>query len=310
MLHKTKDQESESVNSHVKGETNFLLHINGGLGKCIMATAVIRSYKAANPNSKVVVVSGYPEVFLNNPDIYKNFPFSTPYLWQDYYGQPGWRVEAQDPYLEEAWIKNRKQHLIDIWCGMLRIPSVQKTPVLFFSGPEVDELHSMIRTDKPLIVVQSTGGSNPAARSWTRNPPKEEFEEFLSKFKESHYVLHLAVPETTALQNVHQRVDTLDRRKAMCLMYYANEVIGIDSYALHVRAANGSAGPSCFFLPLSESLDKLGYPNSQMKYLVPRQEIQEKLKDHQDYYATVFRLGIEDASENCPILAGERWFEF
>ena len=40
--------------------TNLLLHINGGLGKCIMATAVISSYKRTYPDSKVVVVSGYP----------------------------------------------------------------------------------------------------------------------------------------------------------------------------------------------------------------------------------------------------------
>ena len=80
-----------------KSETNLLLHINGGVGKCIMATAVVRSYKAAYPESKVVVVSGYPEVFINNPDVYKNFPFATAYLWQDYYGQPGWKVAAHDP---------------------------------------------------------------------------------------------------------------------------------------------------------------------------------------------------------------------
>lgn len=290
--------------------TGLVLHINGGLGKCIIATAVIRSYKLANPNSQVVVVSGYPEVFLNNPDIYKNFPFNTPYLWQDYYGKPGWNVEAQDPYLTESWIKNREQHLIDIWCSMLRIPSRQKTPLLYFSGPEVDELSAMIKVDKPLLVVQSTGGSHAGARSWTRNPPQVEFEEYLATLKETHYVLHLAVPETPMLQNVHQRVDNLDRRKAMCLVYYANEVLGIDSYALHARAANPYSGLSRFFLPLSEARRRLGYENSNLIYITPVQEVQEKLRNHQDYYATVFKLGIENASENCPILAGEKWFDF
>jgi len=289
--------------------TNLLLHINGGLGKCVMATAVIRSYKAANPNAKVVVVSGYPEVFLHNPDVWKNFPFNTPYLWQDYYGAAGWQVEAQDPYLTDAWIKNRKQHLIDIWCGMLRIPSVQKTPLLHFSGPEADELNSQIRVDKPLLVVQSTGGSNAAARSWTRNPPQHEFEEFLGTMKDSHFILHLALPDTPVLQNVHQRVDNFDRRKAMCLMYFANEVVGIDSYALHARAANPSAGPSTFFLPLAEAEQRLGYKKENIKYLTPTAEVQELLKDHQDYFATVFKLGIEDASENCPIPVGQKWFD-
>jgi hypothetical protein len=256
-----------------------------------------------------VVVSGYPEVFLHNPDVYKNFPFNTPYLWQDYYGQAGVEVYAQDPYLNQAWIKNHKRHFIDIWCAELRIPNVQKTPLLYFSGPEADELNSQIKVDKPLLVVQSTGGSNASARSWTRNPPAHEFEEYLAGFMDSHFILHLALKDTPTLQNVHQRVDNFDRRKAMCLMYYAQEVVGIDSYSLHARAANPNAGPSIFFLPLAEAEQRLGYKVDNMKFMTPRQEIQDRLKDHQDYYATVFKLGIEDASENCPIPAGEKWFD-
>ena len=294
----------------LKPTFNLVLHINGGLGKCIMATAVIRSYKQAYPNAEIYVVSGYPEVFLHNPDVSKNFPFNTPYLWQDYYGKPGVKVYAQDPYLNPSWIKNHTKHLIDIWCEELGVPSVQKTPLLYFSGPETDELNAMIQVPKPLLVVQSTGGSNAASRSWTRNPPPNELEEYLAKFKETHYVLHLAIKETPALQNVDQRIENLDRRKAMCLVYFANEVLGIDSYSLHARAANPNAGPSTFFLPLAEAEQRLGYKVDSMKYLTPVQEVQDLLKDHQDYYATVFKLGIEDASENCPVPIGTRWFKF
>jgi hypothetical protein len=310
MDQKLKESKLATSGENNYGKPNLVLHINGGLGKCIMATAVIRSYKAANPESKVVVVSGYPEVFIHNPDIYKNFPFNTPYLWQDYYGKAGWTVEAQDPYLTDGWIKNREQHLIDVWCGMLRIPNVQKTPLLYFSGPEADELNAMIQVPKPLLVVQSTGGSNAAARSWTRNPPPNEFEEYLAKFRETHYILHLAVKDTPLLQNVDQRIESFDRRKAMCLMYFANEVLGIDSYSLHARAANPNAGASTFFMPLAEAEQRLGYKIDNMKFLTPVQEVQDLLKDHQDYFATVFKLGIEDASENCPVPIGTRWFKF
>ena len=289
---------------------DLVLHINGGLGKCILATAVIKSYKISFPQSKIIVVSGYPEVYVNNPDIYKNFNFNVPYLWQDWYSKPGVKVYAQDPYLNPSWIKNHATHLIDVWCAELAIASVQKTPLLYFSGPEVDELNSMVKVDKPLLVVQSTGGSNSAARSWTRNPPQHELEELLLKYKNSHYVLHLAVSDTPILQNVHQRVDTLDRRKAMCLVYYAQEFIGIDSYGLHARASNIEAGPSQIFLPLADQVKRIGYPGKSMKYLLPRQEIQDMLKNHQSYYATVFKLSIEDVSENCPVPVGQRWFSF
>ena len=291
-----------------QAEINLVLHLNGGLGKMLMATAVIRSYKQANPGSKIVVVSGYPEVFINNPDVYRSLPFNTPYLWQDYYGKPGWVVEAQDPYLTDAWIKNRKQHLIDIWCGMLKIPNVQKTPLLYFSDPELDELNAMIKVDKPLLVVQSTGGANAAARSWTRNPPYAEFNDYLARFAESHFIVHLALPETPALTNTHQRVETLTRRQAMCLVYYAHAFVGIDSFGLHARSANSKAGDTTIFFPLAESVDRLGYKKEGWNNLTPVQEVQDMLKDHQDYYATVFKFNIENAGENCPVTEGTKWF--
>ena len=292
-----------------KQNQNLVLHINGGLGKCIMATAVIRSYKTAYPNSKIVVVSGYPEVFLHNPDVYRNFPFNTPYLWQDFYGNPDYKVYAHDPYMNVKWIKNLGNHIIKIWCEELNVPHTQETPLMFFSGPEADELNSMIRVDKPLIVVQSTGGSNPAARSWTRNPPQHELDKYLAQFKDTNYILHLSVPETPQLTNVHQRVDNLDRRKAMCLVYYCHEFIGLDSYALHARAANLTAGNSTFLFPLSDTVERLAYKRKNFNYILPTQEVQDKLKNHQDYYATVFKLSIEDASENCPIPPEMKWFD-
>lgn len=287
---------------------NLLLHISGGIGKCIMATAVIASYKRKFPDSKVIVVSGYPEVFVNNPYVYKNFPFATPYLWQDYYGHADWKVSAHDPYMEEAWIKNENLHLIDIWCRMVGAEYVQKTPLLYFSGPEVDELQRMIATDKPLLVVQSTGGGNAAARSWTRNPPHNEFDEFLGAFRETHYVAHLCLPETPTLANVHQRIENLNRRQAMALIHYCQEFVGIDSFGQHARAANPEAGPTTIFFPLAESVDRLGY--GKFRNLVPIESVQNMLKNHTDYFATVFKLSIDNASENCPVPAGTRWFNF
>jgi hypothetical protein len=285
---------------------NLVLHISGGAGKCIMATAVIASYKRTFPDAKVIVVSGYPEVFVNNPYVYKNFPFATPYLWQDYYGNAEWKVSAHDPYMEPSWIKNETKHLIDIWCKMLGVDAVQKTPLLYFSGPELDELNAMVKVDKPLLVVQSTGGAHAAARSWSRNPPLSEFNDYLGTFMETHFVLHLAVPETPLLSNTHQRVDNLNRRQAMALVHYAAEFVGIDSFGMHSRAANELAGPTTIFFPLAESVQRLGYP--QFKNIVPVQKIQDLLKNHQDYYATVFKLSIENASENCPVPVGTKWF--
>lgn len=288
---------------------NVLVHINGGLGKCIMFTAVAKCFKEQYPNKELVVVSGYPEVFVNNPNINGNYPFATPELWTRFYGNPDYEVYAQDPYMEDEWVKNQRIHLTEIWCNMLGVICSHSDPQLFFSGPEVDELNLMIAVNKPLCVVQSTGGGNPKSRSWTRNPPREELDAYLAQYLESHYIIHLGLPETPPLVNVHQRIENFNRRQAMALIHYAHTFVGIDSYGMHARAANSVAGPTTIFLPLVESKERLGYPEKDWNWIVPRPEIQAMLEDHTDFYATVFKLNIDDVGENCPVPPGIKWFE-
>jgi hypothetical protein len=46
---------------------NIIFQISGGIGKCVMATAVCEAIKKQYPDSRLIVVSGYADVFLNNP---------------------------------------------------------------------------------------------------------------------------------------------------------------------------------------------------------------------------------------------------
>ena len=48
---------------------NIIFQIDGGLGKSIMATAMIKVIKKRYKNSNLIIVSGYPDVFLNNPNV-------------------------------------------------------------------------------------------------------------------------------------------------------------------------------------------------------------------------------------------------
>ena len=48
---------------------NILFQIDGGLGKSIMATAVVKVIRKRYKNANIIVVTAYPDVFLNNPHI-------------------------------------------------------------------------------------------------------------------------------------------------------------------------------------------------------------------------------------------------
>ncbi len=288
----------------------LLLYIQGGLGKVVMSTAVIRNYKEKYPDKEIIVVSGYPEVFLNNPHVAKALPFDYPYLWKDYISDPNITVFAEEPYHTEEWVKNSTQkHLIAIWTCMLdpEVKVKHNYPDLYFSQPEVEALHNMIQTDKPILVVQSTGGSNPSNSDWTRNPPKKELEDYLGQYLEDYFILHLAVPETPALGNIHQRLDVLSRRQAMCLIYYTQKFVGIDSFGLHVRAAQGERSDTDIFLPLEESVHRLSYDI--INNITPCETVQSLIKEAPLYHSTLFKHPIQSVPETCPVPVGQKWFE-
>ena len=48
---------------------NIIFQIDGGLGKSIMATAMVKVIKKRYKNSNLIVVTGHPDIFLNNPHI-------------------------------------------------------------------------------------------------------------------------------------------------------------------------------------------------------------------------------------------------
>ncbi len=50
-------------------EKYFIWHIQGGLGKNIAGTALVKTIKQTYPDRKLIMVTSWPEVYLNNPDV-------------------------------------------------------------------------------------------------------------------------------------------------------------------------------------------------------------------------------------------------
>ena len=52
-------------------EKYIIWHIEGGLGKNIAATSLLKTLKEKHPERKIVIVASYPEIFLNLPSVYR-----------------------------------------------------------------------------------------------------------------------------------------------------------------------------------------------------------------------------------------------
>ena len=62
-----------------------IFHIEGGLGKHVLATAVARCIKNNHPERELIVVCAYPEVYLNLDFVGRVYRLgNTPYFYDDY----------------------------------------------------------------------------------------------------------------------------------------------------------------------------------------------------------------------------------
>ena len=50
---------------------NIIFQIEGGLGKSIMATAIVKVIKKRYKNANLIVVTANPDIFLNNPNVFE-----------------------------------------------------------------------------------------------------------------------------------------------------------------------------------------------------------------------------------------------
>ena len=60
------------INEKVK---NIIFICDGGIGKNIVGTAVVRAIKKQFPDKNIIVVAGCPDVFMYNPNVYRTYNF-------------------------------------------------------------------------------------------------------------------------------------------------------------------------------------------------------------------------------------------
>ena len=100
---------------------NIIFQIDGGIGKSIAATAVCKAIKAQYPNDRLIVITGYPEVFLCNPHVDKSLNHNNlQYFYQDYIEGQQVKMCLHNPYLDTNFI-SQEGHLLKVWCEMFGI---------------------------------------------------------------------------------------------------------------------------------------------------------------------------------------------
>jgi ADP-heptose:LPS heptosyltransferase len=215
---------------------NIIFQINGGIGKCVIATAVCEAIKKQYPESKLIVVSGYSDVFLNNPNVHRSYNFgSLNYFYEEFIEGKDIKLFAHDPYQTSEHIQY-KEHVIETWCRLCDVPYNGELPKIYLTERERTFYKNKFLTEKPIFLIQPNGGVENAIKySWARDIPFKITQKIINEFKGRYNILHIKRDDQISYENVIPVSDSF--RAIAVLISISEKRLFMDSFAQHTAAA-------------------------------------------------------------------------
>ena len=240
-----------------KKDKYIIFHTEGGHGKQIMATAVIRAIKKKYPDRKIIVVSAWDTPFFYNPDIYRFYTFNEIKYFYDDYINNDTIIYRHEVYHSEDYILKRK-HITKCWCDMYNIPHDGIYPKLYINPREIEIAKDKIKPHlgKPIMLLQTHGGGGRqySKKSWARDMPIEVAQAIVNYFAKSYRILHIRRDDQPKLNNVEHV--QLPLRELYAVFTFSQKRLFIDSFSQHVAAALGLPSTVCW---IANTPKVLGY---------------------------------------------------
>lgn len=216
---------------------NVIFLVEGGLGKSIMATAILKVIKKEYKKANIIVITGYPDVFIGNPNVNKVLHQQQAVgLYKSYIQNKDTKVFITDPYSTSDFI-TESNHLLKIWCNIYGLKYNGELPEIFLSKGEKEYFAPFYKLDKPIMAIQPNGGAvgQPLKYSWTRDLPATVVNEVVDYFKNDYAILHIKRDDQLIYENT---IGALDSWRSIAIMLTMSvKRLLIDSSSMHVASA-------------------------------------------------------------------------
>lgn len=216
-----------------------IFHVEGGLGKHIMSTAILKVIKKKYPESKIKVVCAYPDVYKNNPlveSIVVNGQQGPFYKTHIKGKENKIKLFYTDPYTHSDFILDQ-DHIYNIWAKQWGLNYDGETPQIYLTQSEIDYFKPFYETDKPILAIHPNGGPDGLRfnYSWTRDIPEPVVLKIIEEFKNTHTIVHIKRDNQKKYPNTLHALDGF--RSIAVLLQLADKRLLIDSFAQHLAAA-------------------------------------------------------------------------
>lgn len=216
---------------------NIVLQINGGMGKSIFGTAVCKAIKKQYPDSRLIVITGYPEVFLNLSYVDMAFAHGQEtYFYEKYIENKEVKVFANEPYLVTEHIMGQ-EHIIESWCRLCGVPYNGEKPEVYLSEREMVYFSAKYESNKPIMVIQTNGGAQQqdVKYSWARDIPAFVTAAVIQEFSNKYNIYHVRRDDQFGYDNtipVHESYKGI-----ATLIARSQKRMFMDSFCQHLSAA-------------------------------------------------------------------------
>jgi hypothetical protein len=224
----------------------IIFSIQGGIGKSILATAVCKAIKKKYPLDRLIVLTGYPEVFSNSKDVDMAFGLGQEsYFYSKYIENNDVLIMANEPYNVTEHIL-RKEHLIETWCKMYDIPYNGEQPEVIINERERMFYKQKYSSEKPIMLIQTNGGGADQGLkySWARDIPPRIVEKVISKFSNDYTIIHARREDQISFENTFTVTDNFKGMAVLCEM--SEKRFFMDSFLQHTAAAINKPSTVCW----------------------------------------------------------------
>jgi hypothetical protein len=224
-------------------EKYVVFHVEGGLGKNVASTAVIKNIAEKYKDRKLIVMASFPEVFLNNPYVHRVYRLGmTPYFWDDYISGQDTIILRREPYFETSHIM-QKTPLHETWHKMYELPynKEKDLPELYMNMIQ-SEMPITWNRQRPILLLHTNGGplmDGAPIYAWSRDMPRYVAESIVQQFGQQYHIIQIVKHASQAIQS--PMVEVVDRTMSnfelFSLVRASAKRVLIDSCLQHAAAA-------------------------------------------------------------------------